>query len=95
MGVSMSDDSIKPSNTSDGESPPSQNIETSSSDLKSRKFIAYIISMIVSLCCFIGVYLTSKDISAFDKFLNFTLWALVAYIGGNSAEKLSDKFGSK
>jgi hypothetical protein len=30
-----------------------------------------------------------------EKFLNTCLWLLVAYIGGNSAERLTDKLGNK
>ena len=67
----------------------------SSGDFKSRKFFAYIISIFISLGCFVLVYKTKQELSAFDKFLNFMLWALVAYIGGNSAEKISNKIGPK
>lgn len=64
-----------------------------SSDLKSKKFFAYLISVIVSLGGFLTVYMTTKDASSYEKFLNFMLWSLVAYIGGNSAERLTDKLG--
>lgn len=64
-----------------------------SSDLKSKKFFAYLISVVVSLGGFLTVYFSTKDASSYEKFLNFMLWSLVAYIGGNSAERLTDKLG--
>lgn len=64
-----------------------------SNDLKSKKFFAYLISVVVSLSGFLTVYLSTKDASSYEKFLNFMLWSLVAYIGGNSAERLTDKLG--
>lgn len=62
-------------------------------DMKSKKFIAYIIAVVVGLFGFIGVYIHSFDVSSYQKFLDFLLYSLIAYIGGNSLGKITSKIG--
>lgn len=69
-----------------------QSIE-SNNDLKSKKFIAYILSILIGLIGFIVIYTQTKDSTNFQKFLDFTLYTLIAYIGGNSVERISNKMG--
>jgi hypothetical protein len=64
-------------------------------NLSSRKFIAFTLTLILCLGVFLLVYLRSNDVHLMEKFLNTCLWLLVAYIGGNSAERLTDKLGNK
>lgn len=61
-----------------------------SSDLKSKKFIAFLISITIGLCGFIFVYLVSKEPTAFAKYLDFLLYAFIAYVGGNSIERITN-----
>jgi hypothetical protein len=62
----------------------------SSNDLKSKKFIAFLISIVIGLLGFIFVYLVSKEPSAFAKYLDFLLYAFIAYVGGNSIERITN-----
>lgn len=62
-------------------------------DFRSKKFIAYLFSIIISLGVFIVVFSMSKDVSTFQKFLDFMLYSLVAFMGGNSLEHISKKIG--
>jgi hypothetical protein len=64
-------------------------------NLSSRKFIAFTLTIILCLGVFLLVYLRSNDVHLMEKFLNTCLWLLIAYIGGNSAERLTDKLGNK
>lgn len=58
-------------------------------DLLSRKFIAFIVSLIVTLSMFLLVYLQTKDLKTFGDFLHNNFLLLAVYIGGNSLEKLT------
>lgn len=86
-----------PKNPEKDTPPPSQSDMAISQEknLSSRKFIAFLLCLTISLGVFLLVYFRSNDIHLMDKFLNIILWLLVAYIGGNSAERLTDKLGGK
>jgi len=59
--------------------------------LSSRKFVAYLVAVNVGLIGFIVLYYHSKDIKLFIEYLDFVLWSLVAYTGGNAVNKLSER----
>ena len=65
----------------------------SSNDLKSKKFIAFIVAIVIGMSGFLLVYLKGNDLTAFGKYLDFVLYSLVAYIGGNSVERITNKIG--
>jgi purine-cytosine permease-like protein len=67
----------------------------STNDLKSKKFIAYIISLVIAIGGFVFVYLESKDSTNFYKFLDFLLYAFIAYVGGNSVEHITNSVSKK
>jgi len=72
-------------------------IETikASNDLKSKKFIAYFFSIAVAIGGFVFTYIVSKDSANFYKFLDFLLYTFIAYVGGNSVERLAEKMGKR
>jgi hypothetical protein len=73
----------------------SKEVIDSSNDLKSKKFIAYIIGMVVAIGAFIFVYLQSKSSTDFQKFLDFILYSLGVYVGGNSIERITNVVSKK
>lgn len=64
-------------------------------DLLSRKFMAFMITLIIGIAGFCLLVFKFNDAKFFDKFLDFILFCLVTYIGGNNLEKISDKIGAK
>lgn len=95
--VEVSNDSIespeiKPEVDCSEESPATI---SANKEATSRKFLAYIIAVSLGLIGFVVIYLNSKEGLLFSKYLDFLLWTLVTYIGGNSASKITDKLGAK
>lgn len=74
-------------------------IESPSQDqanyLLSRKFVAFLIVIFIGLIGFIIIYAQTKEFKSYEHFLDFLLWSLVAYTGGNSLGKLTQKMVKK
>lgn len=66
-----------------------------SSELRSKKFIAYLVAVITGLVGFVVVYIGARDANAFYKYLDFVLYALIAYISGNFSSGFLSKMGKK
>lgn len=61
----------------------------------SRKFTAFIICMITGFIAYLFFLFKHNEINSLGKFLDFVTWIFIVYVGGNSAEALTDKLGKK
>lgn len=92
--VSSDDEVNTPEQTSIDETLKESQSNTSVSSstektLMSRKFIAFLVTIITSLSVFLIVYFTSKEIETYKEFLNNIFLVFAVYTGGNSIEKLT------
>ena len=57
--------------------------------LMSRKFIAFLVTLVTALGVFLLVYFNSREIESYKEFLHNIFLVFAVYTGGNSLEKIT------